>query len=82
MEAFLAFESHERGKVTNMADSETHQAVVAADAILPPGTRPAGLTAAGQAALDAAQTLAQHAAAPATLRAYKADRGHFAARAR
>ena len=62
-----------------MADSETHQAVVAADAILPPGTRPAGLTAAGQAALDAAQTLAQHAAAPATLRAYKADRGHFAA---
>lgn len=34
-------------------------------------------TAAGQAALDAAQALARKAAAPATLRAYKADWMHF-----
>jgi integrase len=61
-----------------MIDSALHQAVVAADAILPPGSGPAGPTAAGQAALDAAQALARHAAAPATLRAYKADWAHFA----
>jgi integrase len=34
---------------------------------------------AGQAALDAAQTLARQAHAPATLRAYKADWAHYAA---
>jgi len=36
-------------------------------------------TAAGQAALDIAQALARRAAAPATLRAYKADWTHYAA---
>jgi integrase len=36
-------------------------------------------TAAGQAALDAARALAHNAAAPATLRAYKADWRHYAA---
>ncbi len=36
-------------------------------------------TAAGQAALDIAQALARKAAAPATLRAYKADWTHYAA---
>ena len=36
-------------------------------------------TAAGQAALDAAQALGRKAAAPATLRAYKADWAHYAA---
>ncbi len=35
-------------------------------------------TAAGQVALDTAQALARKAAAPATLRAYKADWTHFA----
>jgi hypothetical protein len=56
-----------------MADSKTNQAIVAPDAILPPGSGPAGLTAAGQAALAEAQALARHAASPATLRAYKSD---------
>jgi integrase len=36
-------------------------------------------TTAGQAALDAAQALARRAAAPATLRAYRADWAHYAA---
>ena len=36
-------------------------------------------TAAGQAALDAAQALARRATAPATLRAYRADWSHYAA---
>lgn len=36
-------------------------------------------TIAGQAALDAAQALARRAAAPATLRAYRADWAHYAA---
>jgi hypothetical protein len=36
------------------------------------------LTAAGEAALAAAQALAKNATAPATLRAYKADWTHFA----
>ncbi len=54
----------------------------------PNGTAPSALaplersvapTAAGQAALDAAQALARKAAAPATLRAYKADWTHYAA---
>jgi site-specific recombinase XerD len=62
-----------------MADSEIHQAVVAPDAIVLPGTAPATPNAAGQAALAAAQALAQHAAAPATLRACRADRAQFAA---
>ena len=62
-----------------MADSGSSQAIVTPDAILAPGTAPATPTAAGQAALDAAQALAQHAASPATLRAYKADWAHFAA---
>ena len=53
--------------------------------ILPPGSRATVGTAvvltptpAGQAALAAAQALAKQAAAPATLRAYKADWTHFA----
>jgi hypothetical protein len=37
------------------------------------------LTAAGQAVLAEAQALAKQAAAPATLRTYKADWAHFAA---
>jgi len=41
--------------------------------------RSAAPTAAGQAALDIAQALARKAAAPATLRAYKADWTHYAA---
>jgi integrase len=48
---------------------------VAATAITP-GVPP--LTAAGEAALVAAQDLAKNATAPATLRAYKADWTHFA----
>jgi hypothetical protein len=40
---------------------------------------PAVPTAAGQAALEAARALARNAAAPATLRAYKADWRHYAA---
>jgi integrase len=44
--------------------------------IVPPGTPV--LTPAGHAALEAAQALARNAAAPATLRAYKADWTHFA----
>jgi integrase len=50
--------------------------------VLPPipNADPAGAsTVAGQAALAAAQALARKAAAPATLRAYKADWTHFAA---
>jgi len=41
--------------------------------------RSAAPTAAGRAALDTAQALARKAAAPATLRAYKADWTHYAA---
>jgi integrase len=64
-----------------MDDSGIHQAIVAQDAILPPGVEPAAavLTVAGQAVLAEAQALAKQAAAPATLRAYKADWAHFAA---
>src|SRR5664279_2246636 len=62
-----------------MVDSGSSQAIVTPDAILAPGTESAAPTAAGQAALDAAQALAQHAASPATLRAYRADWAHFAA---
>jgi integrase len=47
--------------------------------VIPPD-HPGGVapTPAGQAALDAAQALAHHAHAPATLRAYRADWTHFA----
>ncbi len=46
---------------------------------LTPLARSVAPTAAGQAALDTAQALARKAAAPATLRAYKADWTHYAA---
>ncbi len=47
--------------------------------VLPPAAEAIPVpTAAAQAALDAAQALARHAAAPATLRAYKADWTHYA----
>jgi integrase len=61
-----------------MADSGLPQPIAAPDAILLPATKPAAPTAAGQAALAEAQALARHAAAPATLRAYRADWAHFA----
>ena len=49
------------------------------DSGIPPGRDLAALPgAAGQAALETAQALARKAAAPATLRAYKADWTHFA----
>jgi len=44
----------------------------------PPAANRPALTAAGSAALAAAQALAKQATAPATLRAYKADWTHFA----
>ncbi len=50
----------------------------APSALAEPG-RSVAPTAAGQAALDTAQVLARKAAAPATLRAYKADWTHYAA---
>jgi len=50
----------------------------APNALAEPG-RSVAPTAAGQAALDTAQALARKAAAPATLRAYKADWTHYAA---
>ena len=51
----------------------------APSALAEPERSAAGPTAAGRAALDAAQALARKAAAPATLRAYKADWTHYAA---
>ena len=45
--------------------------------IRPPAMRTTARSAAGQAALEAAQALAKQATAPATLRAYKADWTHF-----
>jgi integrase len=68
-------------------DRTTPSQPIAAPAdILPPAVRPAWVaapilapTASGQAALEAAQALAKQAAAPATLRAYRADWSHFAA---
>ncbi len=51
----------------------------APSALAEPERSVAGPTAAGRAALDAAQALARKAAAPATLRAYKADWTHYAA---
>ena len=50
-----------------------------APSVLAEPKRSAAPTAAGQAALDTAQALARKAAAPATLRAYKADWTHYAA---
>ena len=68
-----------------MRDSSPDNLPVAAGAVVAaqPGSShyppiPAS-TAAGQAALDAAQALGRKAAAPATLRAYKADWNHYAA---
>ena len=64
--------------VTAVAQGRAEVAVTPA----PPETAPVDvttLTPAGEAALAAAQTLAKQAAAPATLRAYKADWTHYAA---
>jgi integrase len=68
-----------------MDDSEPDRAPGRPAEILPPDPSQTAaalavraLTPAGQAALEAAQALAKHAAAPATLRAYKADWTHFA----
>ncbi|HEX3573450.1 MAG TPA: site-specific integrase, partial [Rhodopila sp.] len=70
-----------------MHDEPPNRAIGGSAAILPPAAAgsatpavppaPTGLTPAGQAALAAAQALAQKATAPATLRAYKADWTHF-----
>ena len=57
------------------------QPAATALAITPDADSPAvpALTEAGQAALDAARALGRNAAAPATLRAYRADWTHYAA---
>jgi integrase len=65
----------------------THRTIALQDEALPPGAEPAiqalaamptpQPTPAGQAALAAAQAFTKKAAAPATLRAYKADWTHF-----
>ena len=57
------------------------QSAATALAAMPDVNSPAvpALTEAGQAALDAARALGRNAAAPATLRAYKADWTHYAA---
>ena len=67
-----------------MAEVLANQAITVPGEILPPATRPTAATAvalaptpAGQAALAAAGVFARKAAAPATLRAYKADWTHF-----
>jgi integrase len=70
-----------------MHDEPSNRTLGGPAAILPPAAAgsatttapapPTGLTPAGQAALAAAQALAQKATAPATLRAYKADWTHF-----
>jgi integrase len=68
-----------------MALSPPGPAFVLHGEIVPAGSDPAGsavapmLTDAGQTALAAAEALARKAAAPATLRAYKADWTHYAA---
>jgi hypothetical protein len=66
-----------------MDPSTSSQTITVSGDILPPeaapSTRALALTPAGQAALAAAQALAKQAAAPATLRAYKADWTHFSA---
>jgi site-specific recombinase XerD len=56
-----------------------HGEIVSTAAAAPDQTIGAALTEDGQAALAAAAALARKAAAPATLRAYKADWTHFAA---
>ena len=61
----------DRPEAASAAPAETSMAVAVSGRAQP--------TAAGQAALDAAQALSRHAAAPATLRAYKADWTHYAA---
>jgi len=64
------------------ASPAPHASAVAAlpDSALPAaGVPAAGPTLAGQAALDAAQAFARKAAAPAMLRAYRADWTHYAA---
>ena len=67
-----------------MADPAPESAAVLHGDVVPAGADPAGsavavpLTDAGKAALAAAEALARKAAAPATLRAYKADWTHFA----
>src|ERR1700710_3217718 len=64
-----------------MEPTPPHRSLITRPEILPPAagstTAPA-LTSSGAAALAAAQALAKKAAAPATLRAYKADWTHFA----
>jgi len=65
-----------------MTASPPEPKIARAGEILPPGGAPAIVpapTAAGSVALAAAQALARQAAAPATLRAYKADWTHYAA---
>ena len=64
-----------------MDDATPNRAIPGPGEILPPNASAATTVAptpAGQAALAAAQALAKQAAAPATLRAYKADWTHFA----
>ena len=68
-----------------MNDSAQRRTINQTGDILPPGSSATAATAvvlmptpAGQAALATAQALAKQAAAPATLRAYKADWTHFA----
>jgi len=68
-----------------MDKTESRQAIAQTGDVLPPAGRSAAMpagpvapSAAGAAALAAAATLARQAAAPATLRAYKADWTHFA----
>jgi integrase len=72
--------------LTDMTGSAPHRQIASRGEILPPETAPivavatsAAPTPAGEAALAIAQALAKKAAAPATLRAYKADWTHFAA---
>jgi integrase len=68
-----------------MSESPVARALGLLSKVLPtpseagPGTAATAPTPAGQAALATAQALAQKAAAPATLRAYKADWQHYAA---
>src|SRR5271166_2371765 len=68
-----------------MPESLPDRAVVAQEAAAVSRTTAVAdprVTAAGEAALAQAQALARRAAAPATLRAYKADWTHYAARSR
>jgi hypothetical protein len=70
-------------KLAGMTDRPPNRPAVLDREILPPGGNAAApaatQTAPAQAALKAAQALASHATAAATLRAYKADWTHFAA---